>query len=77
MMVMAAAERLCQILNVGQLAALGSGCEIRGEAIECGRRGSVAIRLSRLRGALQVGRDLLRNLLIFRRIRLLKLLQSV
>ena len=51
MMMVAAAHRLRQILDVGQLAALRSGCEIRGERVEFARRGSIAVRLSGLRGA--------------------------
>ena len=75
MVVAATANCLRQILNVGELAALRSAGEVRGKLGELARRGSVAFRRGGLGGALQVGGDLLRYLLVFRRVRLLKLLQ--
>lgn len=75
MMVPASAERLCQILNVGELATLRRVRKIRRELVELIRRGRVAIVAGGLRRALQIGGNLPGELLIFGRIRLLKLLE--
>ncbi len=66
---------LRQILKVGELTADRGVGEVRRQLVELtgGRR--VAVRLSGLSGALEVRRDLLRDLLVFGRVRLLKLLQ--
>jgi hypothetical protein len=68
-------HRLRQILDVGEVAALRRIRKIRGKLAELGRRGGIALRLRILRGALQIRGDLLGNLLVFGRVRLLKLLQ--
>lgn len=75
MVMVASADRLRQILDAGELAALGGVGEVGGELIELVGRGSIAVRLGGLGRALQIGGDLLRNLLIFRRVGLLELLQ--
>ena len=49
--------------------------EVRGQLVELRRGRRVAVRGGGLGGALQVGRDLLRDLLVFRWVGLLKLLQ--
>lgn len=74
MMVMAS-DRLCQILNIGELAALGCAREIGRNTVELVRGCRITFGLCRLGGLLQIGRDLLRDLLILRWIRLLKLLE--
>src|ERR1035441_8501943 len=76
MMVVAARNRLRLILNVGELPALRGGSEVRGQLVELVRGGRVAVRSGGLGGALQVGRNLLRHLLVFRWVGLLKLLQG-
>lgn len=76
MMVMATtADRLRQVLNVGQLTALRGIREIRRQLVELSRCRSVAIRGRGAGGALQIRRDLLRDLLIFGWVGLLELLQ--
>lgn len=77
MMVVAAADRLREILDVWQLPGLRGGGEIRRELVELAGRGRIAGRLGRLGGALQVGGDLRGYLLILRGVRLLQLLQGV
>ena len=63
--------RLRQILQVGELTAGRGVGEVGGELVELvGQRG-VSVRLGGLSGALEVGRDLLCDLLVFGRIRLL------
>ena len=75
-MVMAApTDGLGQILDVGQLAALRGGGEVRGKLAELRRLGRIAVRRGGLRGGLQVRGDLLSHLLVLGWIRLLKLLQ--
>jgi hypothetical protein len=68
-------HRLRQILDIRKLAAFGGVAEIRGEFIELSGGCGVSVDDGGLRGAFQVGRDLLRHLLILCRIGLLKLLQ--
>ena len=75
MMMSTAAHRLRQVLNIGELTALRGVGEVRRKLGELARRRGVAFRRRGLGGALQVGSDLLRDLLILGRVRLLKLLQ--
>src|ERR1035438_4308469 len=75
MMVVAARNRLGQVLNVGKLPALRGVGEVRGQLVELGGGRRVAVRGSGLGGVLQVGRDLPGDLLVFGRVRLLKPLQ--
>jgi hypothetical protein len=70
----ASADRLRQILQVGQLAGLRGAGEIGCELRQLGRRAG-GLRLDRLRFALQVGGDLRGELFVFAWVRLLKLLQ--
>jgi len=74
-MVVMATDRLSQILDVGQLAALRGIREVRRKLAELARRRRIAIRLGRLSGALQIRGDLLRHLLILAWVGLLKLLE--
>ncbi len=76
MAMMAAANSLRQILQVWQLAALGSVREIRRQLVQLGRCGGIAVCLGSLGRALQIRSDLLCDLLILSRVRLLQLLQS-
>ena len=77
MMVMPTArDGLGQILNIGQLAGLGGIGEVRRQGAELVRRGRIAVRLGGLGRILQVRGDLLCDLLVLRRIRLLKLLED-
>jgi len=64
MMMVMAADRFRQILDVGELAVLRGIREVRRQLVELVRRSRVAVRLGRLGGALQVRGDLLRDLLI-------------
>jgi len=75
MMVVMATDRLSQILDVGELAALRGIREVCRKLAELVRRGRIAIRLGRLGGALQIRGDLLRYLLILAWVGLLKLLE--
>ena len=75
-MMAAAADGLRQVRNVGKLATLARGGEIRGELGELVGRGRIPVGGRGLRSILQIGGDLLGDLLIFSRIRLLQLLQS-
>lgn len=75
-MMMVAADRLRQVLDIGELAALGGVLEVGGELVKLGSRRRIAVRCGGLGGALQIGGDLLRDLLILGRIRLLELLES-
>ena len=75
MMVMVATEGLSQILNVGELTAVRRVGEVCRELAELVRRCRVAVRLGRFSGRLQVRGDLLGDLLILGRVRLLKLLK--
>ena len=70
-----AGDGLRQVGDIGELAGLGRVREVGGQLVELIRCAGVAILLGRLSRALQVCRDLLRNLLILRGVRLLKLLQ--
>src|SRR5579863_6849351 len=72
----AAADRLREILQVGKLTGLRSIGEVGRQLSELARCRGVSLRLGRLRGALQVGGDLRRHLLVFGRVRLLKLLKD-
>lgn len=74
-MMVVSSNRLGQILNVGELAALRSIREVCGELVELARRVGVAVLLGGLRRALQVSGDLLSDLLVLSGIRLLKLLE--
>lgn len=79
MVVSALPARTChclgQVLNIRQLAILRSIFEIRCKLAElaCGR--SISSLLRSLGGGLKIGRDLLRNLLIFGWVGLLQLLK--
>ena len=76
MMVMAAAaDSLRQILNIGELATLGSIREIRRELIQLRRCRRVAVRRRGLGRILQIRGDLLGDLLVFRGVGLLQLLE--
>ena len=74
MMVMAAG-RLSQILDVGELAAGRGVREVRSKLVELARCCRIAVRLRRLRSAFEIRGDLLGNLLILGRVRLLELLE--
>jgi len=76
MMVMAA-ESLRQILDVWKLPILRGARKIAGQLVQLVGRRRISLRLGGLGGALQIGRDLLGDLLILTRVRLLKLLQRV
>ena len=67
-MMSSAAEGLRQIRNVGNLATLRRGAEIVGELGELIGRRRIAVGGRSLGGALQIGGDLLGDLLIFSRI---------
>jgi len=69
------AYRLCQILDVRKLIGLRCLGEVFRELGQLAGRGAVALRLSRLGRTLQIGGDLLSDLLILGRIGLLKLLK--
>lgn len=75
MVVMPASDGLTQILNIRELPGLGGAAEVSRQRIElvCGR--GVAFRLGGLGRALQVRRDLLRELLILSGVRLLNFLK--
>ena len=73
--VMSAPENLSQILKIGQLAGAGSRGKIGCELIQLGGGRGISARRRRLSGVLQVGSDLLRDLLILCGVRLLKLLE--
>jgi hypothetical protein len=75
MVVTTSADRLREILQVGKLAALGCVGEVCRKLVQLVRRTGVALRLSGLSGALQVGGNLLRHLSVLDGVRLLKLLQ--
>src|ERR1035438_2650138 len=75
MVVMMTADRLRQILHIGELAALGGARKVVGKLRELGRRRGIAGRRSVLRGCLEVGSDLRRDLLVLGRVRLLQLLK--
>src|ERR1035441_5511547 len=72
---MMAADRLRQILHIGELAALGGARKVRGKLGELSRRCRIARRRGGLRGGSQVCSDLRGDLRIFRWVRLLKLLE--
>ena len=75
MVVVMAAESFGQILNTGKLAATGSIGEVRPELVQFVGRIGVSLGLRRLCGVMQVRRDMLGDLLILRRVVLLKLLE--
>ena len=75
MVVMASADCLRQILDIRELAALGSIGKVGAELVELAGQRGIAVGLGRLRGTLQVCGDLLRDLLILGRVGLLKLLE--
>ena len=72
---MTTAQRLSQILHVRELSALGGVGKIGGKLGELGRFGSIAGCCGGLRGGLEVGCDLRRDLLILGGVRLLQLLE--
>ena len=76
MMMAPAADGLRQIRNVGKLATLRRSGEIRGELGELVGRGGIPVGGRGLCSTLQIAGDLLGDLLIFCRGRLLQLLQS-
>lgn len=75
MMVAVSANCLREIRDVGELAAGRRVGEVRGERGELRRRSGIAVRLRGLGGDLQIGSDLLGDLRVFGRVRLLKLLE--
>ena len=75
MVAVATPHRLCQILDVGKLAALRGIGEVRRQLVELIRRVRIPFLLGGLGGALQVGGNLLRDLLVLGWVRLLKLLE--
>lgn len=75
MVMVVSAHRLRQILHVRQLAALRGVGEVRRQLIELVGSGRIAVRQVSLSCGLQVRGDLLRDLLVFARVRLLKLLE--
>ncbi len=75
-MTVMAADRLGQILQIRELAVLRRIREIRGQLVELARGGRIAVCLGSLRGRFEIRRNLLRHLLILRRVRLLQLLEG-
>lgn len=67
----AAVDRLRKILQIRQLAALGSRGKVTRKLRQLPCRAGVSLRLRGLRGRLQVGRNLLGDLRVLSRIRLL------
>ena len=74
-MVMASTDRFRQILHIGELAAARRVVKVGGKLVELVGRGCISLRLGGLGGDLEVGSDLLRDLLILRRVGLLQLLE--
>ena len=68
------ADCLSDVLQVGQLTRLRGVAEVGRKLSELARRVGVTLRLSCLRGALQVRGNLLRHLFVLRWVRHLKLL---
>ena len=77
MMVAMATHRLRQVLDVGELAAGRGIGEVRRQLAELSCRCRITARRGSLRGCLQVGGDLLCDLLILGWVRLLKLLERI
>ena len=75
MMMVMATDCLGQIFDVGELAGLRCIGKVAGKLVEFVRRCRIALRLGGLRGVLQIGGDLLGNLLVLGWVRLLKLLE--
>lgn len=75
MMMVAAADCLCEVLDIGELAGLAGVGKVRGKLSKLIRRGGVAFRCRGLRCVSQIGGNLLRHLLVFGRVGLLELLQ--
>lgn len=75
MVMAAAADRLCQIRHVGELAALRGVGKIGRQRVELSGCRRIAVGGRSLRRILQVGGDLLGDLLVLGRVRLLQLLQ--
>lgn len=75
MAVAVAANCLREIRDVGELAAGRGVGEVGGECGELARRRGIAVRLCGLGGGLQIRGNLLGNLRVLGRIRLLKLLE--
>ena len=73
-MVVVASDSLRQILHIGELPALGSVGKVGADLVKLSGQRGIAVGLGCLRGTLQVGGDLLRDLLILGRVGLLKLL---
>ena len=68
-------HRLRQTLDVGKVAALRRLRKVGGELAELGGSSGIALRLGRLGGVLQLGRNLLCHLFVLTWVRLLKLLE--
>ena len=66
---------LRQILDVGELAAGRGGVEVRRKLVQLSRLGRIPLRLGGLGGGRQIRGDLLGNLRVLGRVRLLKLLE--
>lgn len=75
MVVMAPTDGLSQILHIRKLAALRGAAKIAGQLAQLSRRRGIAVGLGHVSGILQIGGDLLRDLLVLGWIGLLKLLQ--
>lgn len=75
MMMVMAADCLGKILDVGELPALRGVGEVSGKLVELARRRRVAGRRRSLGGVLQIDSDLLGDLLVLGRVRLLQLLE--
>lgn len=71
----ASAHCLREIRDIGELAAGRGVSEVGRECGELARRGRIPVVLSGLGGGLQIRSNLLRNLRVLGRIRLLKLLE--
>jgi len=74
-MMMVTAQSLRQILHIWKLAVLRSARKVAGQLVQLVGRVGISIRLRGLGGGLQIRRDLLSDLLVLTRIRLLKLLE--
>ena len=74
-MPMPPAHGLRQVLDIGKRIVLGSIGKVRGELVQLGGQFGVAVGGGRLGGALEVRRDLRRDLLILGGVRLLQLLE--
>jgi len=77
MVVVMATHGLRHVLDVGELAAGRGIAEVRRQLVELSCRGRITARRGSLGGGLQVCGDLLCDLLILGRVRLLKLLERI